>query len=49
MKFTAKYDNSKIDIRKKSYRKFNQAQKGKNTKIIAIVQSDPKLGKYGEI
>lgn len=52
MKFTAKYDNSKINIeyQNKTYRiDFNQAKKGKNTKLIAIVQSDPKLEKYGEM
>lgn len=54
MKFTAKYDNSKINIEyyNKTYRiDFNQAKKGKNTKLIAIVQSvwDPKLEKYGEM
>lgn len=52
MIFTAKYDNLKINIeyQNKTYRiDFNQAQKGKNTKLIAIVQSDPKLEKYGEM
>lgn len=45
-------DNSKINIEYQNKTlgiDFNQAQKGKNTKLIAIVQSDPKLEKYGEM